>query len=207
MAELTAADVDSYTKGRLPASDPETIKILNRALAACRRYCEWHVTPQVTNDVVTLDGPGNRVLMLPTMQLQQLNSVTEYNQITGTQVALDLTTIEISAGGAASMPNNAPVRLRKKMVPGAVPPPVGLWGLRWTHHYSGIVVNMNHGFLEAQAEDWRNGVLDACDRCALEVGRGGMQRFHVDDVVIMWFEKHENLNTRVLDPYRLMAPA
>jgi hypothetical protein len=198
MAELVASDVELYTRGRLPASDVETTRILNRALAAARRFCEWHVTPIRTNHIVTLDGPGNRVLMLPTLKLQVLNSVTEYQAVTNTQLALDLTTIAISAGG--------PVRLRKKMIVGNSPT-LGLWGLRWTHQYSGIVVNMDHGYLEADAQDFRTAVLDACDRFSLEVGRGNIQRFHVDDVMIMWFERHDALNWRLLEPYRLNAPA
>jgi hypothetical protein len=199
MAELTAADVELYTRGRLPASDIETTRILNRALAGARRYCEWHVTPIRTNQTVTLDGPGHRVLMLPTMKLQALNSVSEYDAATNITTVLDLTTIAISAGG--------PVRLRKKWIVGSSPTVgLGLWGLRWTHEYSGVVVNMDHGYLESDAEDFRLAVLDACDRFNLEVGRGGMQRFHVDDVMIMWFEKHDAFNWRLLEPYRLNAP-
>src|ERR1700733_2175357 len=107
MAELVASDVELYTRGRLPASDVETTRILNRALAAARRYCEWHVTPLVTGDVVTLDGPGHRLLMLPTLQLQKLNSVTEtwWNIQNGVStpnpVVLDLNSIEVSSPGAA----------------------------------------------------------------------------------------------------------
>lgn len=198
MAELVASDVELYTKGRLPASDVETTRILNRALAAARRFCEWHVTPIRTNQTVTLDGSGNRVLMLPTLKLQALNSVSEYQAVTNTQLALDVTTIAVSAGG--------PVRLRKKLIVGSSPT-LGLWGLRWTHQYSGVVVNMDHGYLESDAEDFRLAVLDACDRFSLEVGRGGLQRFHVDDVVLMWFEKHDAFNWRLLEPYRLNAPA
>ena|SRR5947209_376409 len=191
MPELGPADVDKYTKGRLPASDSETQNILNRALAAARRYCEWHVTPQHTGDTVVLDGPGSRVLMLPTLKLQKLNSVVEDG------IPLDLTTLAISAGG--------PIRLRKNV--SGVPSDALSWRtLRWTHTYSGIVVNMDHGYLEADAEDWRMAVLDAVDRFSLEVGRGNLQRLHVDDVLLMWFDKHDVFNNRLMEPYRLKAP-
>ena len=99
-----------------------------------------------------------------------------------------------------------PVRLRKRFQIGTAPPS-GQWGLRWSNHYGSIVVNMDHGYLESDAEDFRLAVLDACDRFSLEIGRGGLQRFHVDDVVLMWFEKHDAFNTRLLEPYRLVAPA
>lgn len=207
MAELTAVDVELYTRGRLPASDVETTRILYRALAAARRFCEWHVTPIVTGDVVTLDGPGHHLLMLPTLQLQKLNSVTEtwWNMQNGVftpnPTVLDLNSIEVSSSGAESHPGGGPVRLRKRFQFGSGP-----WGLRWSRHYGSIVVNMDHGYLESDAEDFRLAVLDACDRFSLEIGRGGLQRFHVDDVVLMWFEKHDAFNTRLLEPYRLMAP-
>jgi hypothetical protein len=66
---------------------------------------------------------------------------------------------------------------------------------------------MDHGYQESEAEDFRLAVLDACDRFSLEIGRGGLQRFHVDDVVLMWFEKHDAFNWRLLEPYRIVAPA
>jgi hypothetical protein len=60
--ELTTADVEQYTQGRLPAGtlpgspNPETLRLLNAALGAVRRYCGWRVTP-VGVDTVTIDGP------------------------------------------------------------------------------------------------------------------------------------------------------
>src|SRR5690348_16817007 len=138
MPELTPADLDLYTKGRLPVDDVETNRILQRALRAARRYCEWHVTPVKMGDVVTLDGPGHRLLMLPTMKLITLNSVMEDG------AALDVSKLKVSAGG--------PVRVRKDG-----------W-CRWSHEYSSIIVNMDHGYTEDEADDWRLAVLDACDR-------------------------------------------
>jgi hypothetical protein len=186
MPELTAADVELYTKGRLLSSGSdgvETTRILNRALAAARRYCEWHVTPVKAIHVVTLDGPCGRVLMLPTLRLAPngLTSVVEDG------VTLNLADIRVSAGG--------PVRLRKKS------------RARWSSNYSSIVVTMTHGYLEADAEDWRMAVLDAVDRFSQNVGTRGLKRYIVDDVERDWFDQPEVFNERLMEPYRILAPA
>jgi hypothetical protein len=181
MPELTAVDVDLYTKGRLPASDPETSRLLNRALAAARRYCEWPVTPPATR-TVTLDGPSGRVLMLPTLALVTLTSVVEEG------ISLNIVT-DLDPPSAAG-----PVRLRKKS------------GARWSCKYSSIVVTMTDGYTEAKADDWRLAVLDAVDRFHSVVGLHGLKRYTVDDVERDWFENPDAFNERLMEPYRLLAP-
>lgn len=181
MAELQPSDLDAYTRGRLPAAEPETQKILDRSLAAARRYCEWPVTPPIANDVVTLDGLGGRVLALPTLKLSALHSVVEEG------TSLDVSAIYKSAAGV--------VRLRKAS------------GACWSRRYSGIVVTMTHGYDETKAEDFRLAVLDACDRFSAEVGTGGLKRYDVDDVEREWFDRPEiAFNTRLLEPFRLIRP-
>lgn len=182
MPELTAADVELYTNGRLLAGDPETVRTLRRALAAARRFCEWPVTPP-TARVVTLDGPGGRILLLPTLKVATLTSVVEDG------VSLNLADLEPpSAAG--------PVRLRKKS------------HRRWSCKYASIVVTMTDGYPEIEAEDFRGAVLDACDNYARQVGTGGLKRYKVDDVEREWFDRpaKEIFNTRMLEPYRLVAP-
>ena len=66
MAELTTADVETFTRGRLSAGDPVVQDILNAALVRARNYTGWVVSPQVADDAVTIDGPGGRELFLPT---------------------------------------------------------------------------------------------------------------------------------------------
>lgn len=77
MAELSPDDVQDFTSGRLSSSDPEVARMLEAALVAARRYCGWVVTPVVTDDAITLDGPGSRILVLPTRKLVTLTSVSE----------------------------------------------------------------------------------------------------------------------------------
>jgi len=181
MPELTAADVELYTKGRLSASDPETTRLLNRALAGARRYCEWPVTPPASR-VVTLDGPGGWVLMLPTLRLVTLTSVVEEG------ITLSLVN-DLDPPSAAG-----PIRLRKKT------------HKRWSCKYSSIVVTMTDGYPEAEADDWRVAVLDAVDRYDTYIGLHGLKRYTVDDVERDWFENPEVFNERLMDPYRLLAP-
>ena len=77
MPELTTADVEQYTGGRLDKDHPETISLLARGLGAARRFCGWHVTPVQTDTDRVLDGPGSRLLRLPTLRLNALTAVTE----------------------------------------------------------------------------------------------------------------------------------
>jgi hypothetical protein len=188
--DLQPSDVATYTNQRMAADDPLTAELLTGALAAARDYCEWHVTPVITNFEVTLDGPGSRILVLPTLRVETLNSVTEHG------VSLSLDNIQMSAAG--------PVRLRK--INNSTPPPGAIWGHRWSHLYSSIIVNMDHGYDTARGADFRLAVLDCCDRFALEIGRGDLQRYTVDDVVRIWFKREDVFNSSLLDPYRLNWP-
>ncbi|MGV0627204.1 hypothetical protein [Mycolicibacter minnesotensis] len=132
--ELTPADVEAFTKGRLSKDAPNVAALLTTALAAARRYCGWHVTPVRTADVITLDGPGSGMLVLPTLRLTALTSVTEDG------IAVDLSTLAWSARGL----------VRKKS------------GARWSDKFGSIEVTMSHGF--AEAPDWQAAVLSMVDR-------------------------------------------
>lgn len=187
--ELTAQDVEDYTKGRLPEDEPETERLLNAALAAARRYCGWHVTPVKTDDEITLDGPGSFQLSLPTLHLVELTAVTE----DGT--ALDVADLHSSPLGL----------VRKKS------------GACWSRNLGGITVKMKHGFSEAP--DWQAAVLEIVDRTAAQVGNvigssGPPVEKRVDDVSMRWVLTIANnprlfdiLNHTLLDPYRLEPSA
>lgn len=90
------------------------------ARAAAQRYCGWHVTPQKTTQIV-LDGPGGKLLAVPTLHLVQLLSITEDS------VSVDLSTVEWSMSGL----------IRKKS------------GQDWTSRLGGVSVNMIHGHNDA----------------------------------------------------------
>ena len=74
--ELTPADVEAHTKGRVKASDPQTAVWLTQALDRVRRFCGWHVSP-VREDTVVLDGGGWSYFVLPTLKVVEILSIKE----------------------------------------------------------------------------------------------------------------------------------
>lgn len=180
MAELGPSDLAAYTQNRLDVSDPNTANVLTRALSFVRSHCGWPVSPVMTNDVVTLDGPGqwggwgvgmgslyggsyyggtgtlhrtrvgSSTLFLPTKRLQNIVSIVEDG------VTLDLTTLQWSKAGFVVKQNHQP----------------------WTSNFAGsspggstgITVTMTHGWSEAEAADWRATVLAVADRMSMVKG-------------------------------------
>ncbi|MCV7358484.1 hypothetical protein [Mycolicibacterium fluoranthenivorans] len=137
MPELNAAAVEQYTQGRLHRDDLETLRLLPAGIAAARRYCGWHVSPVIDDDEITLDGPGGRLLTLPTLRLDELTKLTEDG------IDLVLADLEISGKGM----------VRKRS------------GAYWTCRFSGLVVKMTHGFDDA--DDFNAAVLSWIDRSSM----------------------------------------
>lgn len=48
---------------------------LDAATAEVRKYCEWHITPVITQELV-LDGPGGKDLFIPSGRLVSLTACT-----------------------------------------------------------------------------------------------------------------------------------
>jgi hypothetical protein len=132
--ELVPADLAAFTQGRLSGDDPGTADALASALAAARRFCGWHVTPVRITQAVTVDGPGSRLLVLPTLRLTELTEIIEDG------VAVDVDSLEWSSRG-----------LVRKSGQGC-----------WTGRFGGIVATMSHGF--DAATDWQTAVLSLADR-------------------------------------------
>jgi hypothetical protein len=185
MPELTPADVELFTKGRLKANDPETVRALHRAYAAVRKHCGWHVSPEKT-ETVTLDGPCDVLLGLPTLKLITLTSVVEDG------VTLNVGDLTPSASGRILVKRNPPYR--------------------WSSKFRSIVVTMTHGF--DSAPDFSQAVLEAIDSAALKVGTGGtggLKRYKVDDVEREWqaasgegSQSASGLNESLLEKYVLI---
>lgn len=154
MAELTTLDVELYTKGRLAEADSQTQRQLASALSLARRYCGWHVTPVKTDSLVTLDGPGGPLLVLPTLRLVQLTALTEDG------IPADVEQVSTSVRGL----------LRKKSGYTGGGPGVAGW---WSDQLGGIEVSMVHGFTDAP--EWQSAVLSYIDRTSLAVGGGGRE--------------------------------
>lgn len=169
MAELTAADVNEFTGGRLAddAGDGLTTDMLNAALTAARRAVGWHVSPARIADEVIIDGPGSRILYLPTRKLNDLVSIDE----DGT--TLDpATALRWSAGGPPGSAGR-PVAIRKRS---------NGW---WTDQYQAVTVVMDHGYSESEAADWRYAILSMVNQMAMistGVSEDTLIRKTVDDV-------------------------
>lgn len=166
MPELTTADVEEFTRGRLADDDPVVQDILDAALVRARNYVGQHVSPVIEDDVVTLDGPGGTDLFLPTGKIGSVASVVE----NGT--TLDSADYVVSA--------NVPRMLYRK-------------NGCWTRQYAGITVTYTHGFSEDEAADWRRAILMMVDRMSREQQSGArsdqdMLRKKVDDVEYQWVD-------------------
>jgi hypothetical protein len=147
------------------------------ALAAARRYCGWHVTPAVT-ETITVDGPGGRVVSLPTMHLNELTEVIE-----------DGVTLNV----ADLAPSVTVGTVRKRS------------GARWTSELGGITVTMTHGHDVAPDFD---AAVEQCAAALAGAGTRtdtALKRKKVDDVEHEWFEAASSfLNTSLLDGYRIL---
>lgn len=198
MPELTAADVENFTGGRLQddGGTGEVSRMLDAALGEARDATGWHVAP-VRRDTITLDGPRDRVLMLPTMRLVELISVTENG------VELDLDTLHWSHGRPPGLAGSGqPARIRKRNY------------RSWSWDYGSIEIVMEHGI--AEDAGWRQAILFTVDQMSmLPVGDAGrsaadLTRKEVDDVAYSWTADYRRLATdtiysvrSILDRYTL----
>lgn len=190
MPELTVADVRSYSDRLSSYADDPLQAMLDAALAAARRYCGWIVTPVATDAELTIDGPGGRVLSLPTLNLIAVTTVTEEG------VALDVTKLDVS---------------RRK---GTVQKQHFYHGGCWSHRDGSIAVKITHGFTETEAADWRRAVLRLVDLMSLEPVRVGgerdspeMKRKRIDDVDYEWYDKLISTNEQLsmlFSQYRIL---
>ena len=70
----SSSDLAAYTGGRISDSDPRVGTALDGVSTAIRRYCGWHVFPEV-QETVLLDGPGGRYLTLPSKHVTGVYSI------------------------------------------------------------------------------------------------------------------------------------
>ena len=171
---LDAATVESFTHGRLDSDDPETVRQLAAAVAAARRYCGWHVTPVVTNQSVTMDGPGNRILALPTLQLGSVTSIREDG------ITLNLADLQVSARGVVLKTD----------------------GTFWTDKLGGIVAVFTHGY--SAAPDFESVIFSAIDRGEFSTDKApiGIGPFRYTEPLVSLLP-FSNAERAVLDFYRL----
>lgn len=163
MPELAAEDVSDYTGGRLQ-DDDDTARMLAAALAAARGHCGWHVSP-VRTETLTLDGPGGRLLSVPTLKVVGTPTVTEDGR-------------PVDARWSAGFPGCARKRSRAY----------------WSDEFGAITVTLTHGLTEDQAADWRDAICSMVEEMALRskvdasTGRSArdLTGKKVDDVELNW---------------------
>lgn len=172
---LNVVAVESFTRGRLDRDDDETQRQLDAALAAARHYCGWHVTPVLTDQTVTLDGPDAHLLVLPTLNMTELSEVDEDGE------ELDLADLNWSARGLIAKRS-------------------GHW---WTPMFGAITVIFSHGY--ATAPDFESVVLGAIERGAFspEVAPRVVGPFQYSDAPNTAGELFTNAERAVLDRYAL----
>lgn len=166
MAELTTADVETFTRNRLAADDPVVQDILAAALVRARNYVGWPVSPLIEDDEIVLDGPGGRELFLPTGKVGSIATIVENGN------TVDPTNYVVSAD-----------------IPRMVYRKDGCW----TREYAGLTVTYTHGYTEAEAADWRRAILQMVDRMSREQQSGARSnedilRKKVDDVEYQWID-------------------
>jgi hypothetical protein len=184
MGELSANDLETYTNGRLSASDPNTKNVLAAALQEVRNYCKWHVSPVVTEENEILDGPGewggwgvgvgglyysssysivagrlSPVRVGNDVLYLKTKKLRSIEQITEDGVPLDMTKIQWSDNGQVVKTTHQPWTTNR--------------GGSTSTTGTGINITFTHGYSETQAADWRRIVLAVADRMSLVRGLVG----------------------------------
>lgn len=113
---VTAADLAVYSNGKISSADPRVNPALAGVSRAVRRYCGWHIGPSVS-ETLLLDGPGGRVLDLPSLNVADVASVTQNDTL------LDPSSYRWSALGSIKLNTG--------------------W---WTEDYRAISVVLTHGY-------------------------------------------------------------
>lgn len=181
MAELTSVDYEYFAAAQ--SGDDDAIQAaLDAVMAAARRYCGWHVSPVLEQDV-TLNGPGGWRLFLKTKKLVSLDEVIE-----------DGTELEVGVDVVAD-PETPGMLVRK-------------WGA-WTREPASIAVTFTHGFTEEEAADWRRAVLRMVRLWMLREQRDNpdLKRKKVDDVEYEWFEGVVSMDhqlSTLFAPFRIL---
>lgn len=195
MAEnLTPADIEQYTNGQLLASDPETQRMLDEALARARSFCGWHVSP-VQSSTITVRGSGYEYMILRTQKITAITSVTEIDQ-DGVSTVLDVNDFEVFTDESWAI-------YRRKCQP---------FNCRMTYQ-----IVFSHGYTAAEAADFRGAVLQLIDSMAQSIGTGAsgpLSEFQVDDVKLAWANNRtagdvasNPMNESPLYQYKLLAVA
>lgn len=74
---VTAAVVEEWTQGDMPADDPRLELLMDGASAAVRRYARWHIAPVVRETITVTDhfGGGRLDVLIPSGKVRDVTAV------------------------------------------------------------------------------------------------------------------------------------
>lgn len=121
---VTPEAFSTWTNGKIAADDPRVLPLLAGASAGVRRYCGWHIAP-VLEETLAGDGPGGRLLLLPTAKLRSVVSVDNGGQ------AVESWQLDASASGM--------IELRE--------------GSAWSSRFGAVSARIRHGYDLADVPD------------------------------------------------------
>lgn len=122
---VTASEFAEWTGGKISASDPRVEPLLAGASAGLRKFAGWHIAP-VLEETLVGDGPGGRLLVLPTGRLLSVVSVDNGGE------TVDITTVDSSKLGMLELRSG--------------------W---WSSRFGAVSVRVQHGYDLADVEDIR----------------------------------------------------
>lgn len=97
---VSAEEFSAWTAGKIAANDPRVLPLLRGASAGIRRWVGWHIAP-VLEETLTGDGPGGRLLILPTGRLLSVVSVDNAGD------AVDNSAVDVSRSGMLELRGGA----------------------------------------------------------------------------------------------------
>lgn len=115
--QITPATLSEYTGGKIKAADPRSELLIRGAVAAIRRYCRWHISPE-REDIVILDGRGGTMQRLPSIHVVDIAEVLD-----GDSVLVFKQDYRWTQAGLLSRSHG-----------------------RWSPHFRDVQVTMVHGF-------------------------------------------------------------
>lgn len=120
---VTPEDFSAWTGGKIAADDSRVEPLLRGASAGIRRHCGWHIAP-VLEETLDGDGPGGRLLILPTGRLLKVLTVDNGGE------AVDAAAVDTSKSGMLELRAGS-----------------------WSSRFGAVSVRVRHGYDVADVAD------------------------------------------------------
>lgn len=123
---VTPEEFSEWAGGKIRAEDPRVEPLLAGASAGIRRWCGWHIAP-VLEETLTGDGPGGRLILLPTGRLLSVLSATNGGH------PVDVSALDYSRQGMIELRDDG--------------------GTFWASRFGAVSVRVRHGYDLADVPD------------------------------------------------------